>query len=284
MMFRFASGSILFGLMAVLAAPASGQTARQEGRLDARAERQEGRFEADRVEGRLDARAERQEGRSQARTYGNLEGEAFDDDRFEADRSDAWQGDFDDDRLYTERYYRGRDDAWQDRAIDRDDYRDDYRDDMGREATLGVTLDSQYRGGARVERVYRGSPAQRAGLRPGDSIISVNGRRIRSHQDLVRFVNSQRPGDVVELEFVRPVRQSTEARLVASRSTADTSQTARGTRPTTGMVEGDRVYRDGFDARETSRLRADDDRDVDEGLIFDRDRDGRRFEALRPFD
>lgn len=42
----------------------------------------------------------------------------------------------------------------------------------------------------KIESVIRGSPADRAGLRPGDEIVSINGRRIRDQIDL-RFYGSE---------------------------------------------------------------------------------------------
>ncbi len=48
--------------------------------------------------------------------------------------------------------------------------------------------------GALVGSVYAGSPAARAGLRPGDIVIEVNGARVRQWGDLVNYVADQQPG------------------------------------------------------------------------------------------
>jgi membrane-associated protease RseP (regulator of RpoE activity) len=42
--------------------------------------------------------------------------------------------------------------------------------------------------GARVEGVYNNSPAERAGLRPGDVIVGINGSPINDHSDVDPFV------------------------------------------------------------------------------------------------
>ncbi|MEM6313352.1 MAG: S1C family serine protease [Planctomycetota bacterium] len=59
-------------------------------------------------------------------------------------------------------------------------------------------------GPARVEEVSPRSPADRAGLRPGDVIRSFNDTPIRTFNGLVRAVSRTRPGDVVEVVVDRP--------------------------------------------------------------------------------
>ena len=54
-----------------------------------------------------------------------------------------------------------------------------------------------------VARVEPGSPAARAGLRPGDRILSLDGKPVHSWAALVRFV-SARPGEPVRLSYTTP--------------------------------------------------------------------------------
>jgi len=55
-----------------------------------------------------------------------------------------------------------------------------------------------------VVRVQPDSPAQRAGLRPGDSIVAVNGRRLESMEPFDEVWWNSSPGDSVELTITRP--------------------------------------------------------------------------------
>ena len=65
---------------------------------------------------------------------------------------------------------------------------------------IGVEIDNSFRSaGARIEGVTDGGPADLAGLRAGDIILSVDGRRIVNGIDLVVQVRSRAPGDTVEL-------------------------------------------------------------------------------------
>ena len=57
--------------------------------------------------------------------------------------------------------------------------------------------------GARVERVLPGSPAEKAGLRVGDVILEVDGRRITPGRSLADLIARYRPGDEVRLTVRR---------------------------------------------------------------------------------
>ncbi|MEV4743862.1 trypsin-like peptidase domain-containing protein [Streptomyces sp. NPDC049555] len=72
---------------------------------------------------------------------------------------------------------------------------------------IGVSVDMGYSGdGARVNTdsagtpgVSPGSPAEKAGIRPGDVITKVDGVPVHSGQELIVKVRSHRPGDGLEL-------------------------------------------------------------------------------------
>jgi len=57
--------------------------------------------------------------------------------------------------------------------------------------------------GARVLEVVPGTPAERAGLRVGDIIVSVSGQPVRPQQPLADLIGAHRPGDRVELMVLR---------------------------------------------------------------------------------
>lgn len=58
--------------------------------------------------------------------------------------------------------------------------------------------------GALVQRVVRDSPADQAGIRPGDVIIRVDGRPVRQAEDIADYLDSAKAvGDTVTLEVWR---------------------------------------------------------------------------------
>jgi S1-C subfamily serine protease len=70
-------------------------------------------------------------------------------------------------------------------------------------AWLGVSSsDAAPRDGALVQEVT-GAPAQRGGLRPGDLILSFDGRTIATASDLGQAVLTRKPGDTVEVVVQR---------------------------------------------------------------------------------
>jgi len=72
------------------------------------------------------------------------------------------------------------------------------------------------RGGVLVNRVVVDSPADRAGLRKGDVILSVNSRSVDSPGELSEIVGSLRSGQTVSLRISRDgERQTLSARLAA---------------------------------------------------------------------
>lgn len=58
-------------------------------------------------------------------------------------------------------------------------------------------------GGAIVSQVFKNGPAYKAGLKPGDIIVSVNGKKIRSSSDLPYMIFTMRPGTKVEFGIIR---------------------------------------------------------------------------------
>lgn len=66
-----------------------------------------------------------------------------------------------------------------------------YLDATGRPTSIGVS------------NVLDGSPAQRAGLEPGDEIVRYGGERVFSMSELSRVTYEGQPGETVTLEIVR---------------------------------------------------------------------------------
>jgi len=81
------------------------------------------------------------------------------------------------------------------------------------QAFLGVQLDDRYDDSAVVKAVYRGSPAEQAGLRPGDTIVSLNGQEVGSAHDLTDIVGDMQPGEQVRLQIARRQNVNAQVRL-----------------------------------------------------------------------
>jgi len=89
-------------------------------------------------------------------------------------------------------------------------------------AFLGVTFASNERA-AIVRTVAAGSPAEQAGLQPNDMIETLQGRRIRTNQDVLDIVARMRPGDVLDIEFSRRMNIRTQAPLTSAPASASHS-------------------------------------------------------------
>ncbi|MGA1842027.1 MAG: DegQ family serine endoprotease [bacterium] len=57
--------------------------------------------------------------------------------------------------------------------------------------------------GALVAEVVEGGPAEKAGVKSGDVIMSFKGKEIREYTDLSRYAGLTRPGTKVEMELIR---------------------------------------------------------------------------------
>jgi Do/DeqQ family serine protease len=66
------------------------------------------------------------------------------------------------------------------------------------------------RGGVLVSNLYVGSPAQQAGLEPGDILVAIDGAPLRSAQEALANIASRPPGTVVTIRALRG-RQSIDA-------------------------------------------------------------------------
>ncbi len=71
---------------------------------------------------------------------------------------------------------------------------------------LGVSIKDAGRG-VTIAGVENGGPAMRAGLRPGDTVVALNGERIDSTRALIRSVAVVPPGNTVHLTVRRSGRE-----------------------------------------------------------------------------
>ena len=57
--------------------------------------------------------------------------------------------------------------------------------------------------GTLISGVMRGSPADRAGVRPGDVLIAVEGRKVNDPQAMLEAIAAQPPGRLARFELRR---------------------------------------------------------------------------------
>jgi serine protease Do len=73
-------------------------------------------------------------------------------------------------------------------------------------------------GGVTVSDVTAGSPAERAGIKVGDTIVSVDGKPVKNGDELVSDIASRKPGTKVSLGFVRNGKKQEASVTVADRA------------------------------------------------------------------
>lgn len=93
-------------------------------------------------------------------------------------------------------------------------------------AVIGVSLDATFTGdGAKVApsplsngpAVTPGGPAAKAGIRPGDVIVAVNGERVTTADELIIAIRRHVPGSQLALTYVRNGQRTTISLTLGSR-------------------------------------------------------------------
>ena len=70
-------------------------------------------------------------------------------------------------------------------------------------AYLGIRVANSSSSGAQITTVVSGSPADKAGLKAGDVITSIDGNAITTADDLTAEVGAHQPSDVVTVTVTR---------------------------------------------------------------------------------
>jgi serine protease Do len=74
-----------------------------------------------------------------------------------------------------------------------------------------------FKSGVLVQEVQPGGPADKAGLKAGDIIITIDGRSIKDGDELVNEIASRRPGSSVQLGYMRDGKQQDTTVTVGDR-------------------------------------------------------------------
>jgi len=72
--------------------------------------------------------------------------------------------------------------------------------------------------GVTISNVIAGSPAEQAGLKVGDTIVSVDSKDVKNGDELVGDIASRRPGSKADLGFVRNGKKQQTAVTIADRA------------------------------------------------------------------
>jgi len=76
-------------------------------------------------------------------------------------------------------------------------------------AFLGVSSKKAEKGGATVQEVTKGSPAEKSGIKKGDVIIRVNEKPVDSPESLFETIHNYKPGEKVKIVFIRDGKEQT---------------------------------------------------------------------------
>jgi predicted metalloprotease with PDZ domain len=84
---------------------------------------------------------------------------------------------------------------------------DDQGDDQGKKGFLGVVTESKGEG-VSIEDVVKDSPAEKAGLKEGDIILSIDGKDVKSPDALFDAIRAHAPGDKVQVRVQHDGKES----------------------------------------------------------------------------
>jgi len=96
---------------------------------------------------------------------------------------------------------------------------------------IGIVLDTEYRGeGVRIASgnqggrppIDKGGPAEKAGLKPGDIILEVDGLRLQDGNELIALIRSKAPGAKINIKYERDNQEHTAVLTVSADSPTPT--------------------------------------------------------------
>ncbi|HEX7728407.1 MAG TPA: trypsin-like peptidase domain-containing protein [Terracidiphilus sp.] len=98
-----------------------------------------------------------------------------------------------------------------------------------------------FKNGVLVQAIQPGQPADKAGIKPGDIIISIDGRPVKDGDDLVNEIASRKPGSTIRLGFMRDGKQMDASVTIGDRDKvfADQNTAQANTSPDEGGDSGE---------------------------------------------
>jgi hypothetical protein len=117
------------------------------------------------------------------------------------------------------------------------------------QAMLGVSLDFRVPDAAIVTQVTPASPAERAGLQPGDMIIALNNQPIGSSHQVVQTIASMAPGQQVSLDIARQQSQFQVDAVLTQRPEPVRYSVGYAPLPLPTVVDRTYVPRSGYEVR-----------------------------------
>ncbi len=82
--------------------------------------------------------------------------------------------------------------------------------------------------GAFVEQVLPGEPADKAGVKPGDTVVRVDAVPVKDTRDLIGYVSSKAPGSRVKLAVLREGKEMNFTAALAERGAGSSSEDGKG--------------------------------------------------------
>ena len=119
----------------------------------------------------------------------------------------------------------------------------------GQTGYLGVALESEGGDDPVVAEVAASSPAESAGVKKGDRLRSMDGRRIKNADDLRAAVQMKNPGDTISLEVTRGERRE----KLSATLEATSKPVHLGERAVMGLSMGIPTDRPGIEIRSVTK-------------------------------
>ena len=79
----------------------------------------------------------------------------------------------------------------------------DYLAKMSDRGYAGIEFDEKNHEAMVVSSVVEGAPAQKAGLKPGDTLVAINGLRMSEEGAMYKIQEAMTPGNTVSVTFTR---------------------------------------------------------------------------------